>query len=107
MSETVVITTDDLEPAVRLRGEFEKAGLQVELLTAGESLADARGEPVLLVLTGTEPSTRWESACHEIGAPAFNNALSRFNWRSVPPSAIDMIPPVRKSNTTRDTVESI
>ena len=53
MSDTVVITTDDLEPAVRLRGGFEEAGLQVELLTASEGLADARGEPVLLVLTGT------------------------------------------------------
>jgi DNA-binding NtrC family response regulator len=52
VKETVVITTDDLEPAVRLRGGFEAAGLQVELLTAGETLADVRGTPVLLVLTG-------------------------------------------------------
>jgi DNA-binding NtrC family response regulator len=52
VSDTVVITTDDLEPAVRLRGGFEAAGLGVELLTAGETLADVRGQVVLLVLTG-------------------------------------------------------
>jgi DNA-binding NtrC family response regulator len=52
MKETVVITTDELEPAIRLRGGFEGAGFAVELLTSGETLADVRGEPVLLVLTG-------------------------------------------------------
>ena len=52
MSETIVITTDDLEPAVRLRGGFEAAGSRVELLTGGEGLADVPGEPVLLILTG-------------------------------------------------------
>jgi DNA-binding NtrC family response regulator len=51
MSEVVVITTDDLEPAVRLRGGFQAAGFQVELLTGGESLADVVGEPTLLILT--------------------------------------------------------
>jgi DNA-binding NtrC family response regulator len=60
LSETIVITTDELEPAVRLRGEFQSAGWSVELLTAGEELADARGEPVLLVVTGhlREPRAR-------------------------------------------------
>ncbi len=52
MAETVVVTTEDLEPAVRLRAGFEEAGLRVELLTSGEGLADVAGEPVLLVLTG-------------------------------------------------------
>jgi DNA-binding NtrC family response regulator len=52
LNELVVVTTEDLEPAVRLRGEFEEAGWKVELLTTGESLADVRGEPALLVLTG-------------------------------------------------------
>ncbi|HEX7241205.1 MAG TPA: sigma-54 dependent transcriptional regulator [Longimicrobiaceae bacterium] len=52
MAETVVVTTEDLEPAVRLRAAFEEAGLRAELLTAGEGLGDASGEPVLLVLTG-------------------------------------------------------
>ncbi|HLL46684.1 MAG TPA: hypothetical protein VK399_08235, partial [Longimicrobiaceae bacterium] len=52
MAETVVVTTEDLEPAVRLRAGFEEAGLRVELLTSGEGLADVVGEPVLLVLTG-------------------------------------------------------
>jgi DNA-binding NtrC family response regulator len=52
VAETVVVTTEDLEPAVRLRAGFEEAGLRVELLTSGEGLADVVGEPVLLVLTG-------------------------------------------------------
>jgi DNA-binding NtrC family response regulator len=52
MAEVVLITTEDLEPAVRLRGAFEAAGFRVELLAAGESLADALGEPLLVVVTG-------------------------------------------------------
>ncbi len=52
VAETVLITTEDLEPAVRLRAGFENAGYRVELLTAGEQLSDALGEPVLIVLTG-------------------------------------------------------
>ncbi|HEX8274787.1 MAG TPA: sigma-54 dependent transcriptional regulator [Longimicrobiaceae bacterium] len=52
MAETVVVTTEDLEPAVRLRAGFEGEGFRVELLTSGEGLADVVGEPVLLVLTG-------------------------------------------------------
>ena len=52
LADVVLITTDDLEPAVRLRGAFEADGLRVELLAPGESLADALGEPILLVITG-------------------------------------------------------
>jgi len=52
MKEVVVITTDDLEPAVRLRGMFSAAGYAVELMTSGEVLADIAGTPVLLILTG-------------------------------------------------------
>jgi DNA-binding NtrC family response regulator len=52
MAETVVITTEDLEPAVRLRGAFQEAHFTVELLTANESLDDVPGDPVLLLLTG-------------------------------------------------------
>ena len=52
MAEAVLITTDDLEPAVRLRAAFEAQGLRVELLAPGETLADALTEPVLAVLTG-------------------------------------------------------
>lgn len=48
----VVITVEDLEPAVRIRAGFDAAGFAAELLTAGEALGDARGEPSLLVLTG-------------------------------------------------------
>ncbi|HYH80241.1 MAG TPA: sigma-54 dependent transcriptional regulator [Longimicrobium sp.] len=52
MAEVVLITTDDLEPAVRLRAAFEGHGLRVELLAPGESVADALNEPLLLVITG-------------------------------------------------------
>ena len=52
MSDVVIITTDDLEPAVQLRARFAAAGYQVELLTGSEKLSDAPGEPVLLILTG-------------------------------------------------------
>src|SRR5688572_6728807 len=52
MSDVVVITTDDLDPAVRLRARFAAAGYGVELLTSGETLADVAGTPVLVVLTG-------------------------------------------------------
>jgi DNA-binding NtrC family response regulator len=51
MAETVIITTQDLEPAVRLRDAFRDAGLDVELLTPGERIADVP-EPALLILTG-------------------------------------------------------
>jgi DNA-binding NtrC family response regulator len=51
VAEVVLITTDDLEPAVRLRGAFEASGLRVELLAPGEGLNDALGEPILLVIT--------------------------------------------------------
>jgi DNA-binding NtrC family response regulator len=52
VADTVVIATDDLEPAVRLRAGFEEVGYGVDLLTAGEQLSDVPGEPVLVVLTG-------------------------------------------------------
>ena len=45
MANVVVITTDDLEPAVRLRAAFEAIGLKSELLATGETLPDAVGEP--------------------------------------------------------------
>ncbi|MCI0435835.1 MAG: sigma-54 dependent transcriptional regulator [Gemmatimonadetes bacterium] len=51
MAETVLITVQDLEPAVRLRDAFVADGLEVELLTAGEHIAGV-ADPVLLVLTG-------------------------------------------------------
>jgi len=51
MAETVLITTYDLEPAVRLKEAFQKEGYRVELLTSTESIADV-AEPALLVLTG-------------------------------------------------------
>jgi len=58
MSEIVAITADDLEPAVRLREAFGAGGFEVELLTSGETLADVRGDTVLLILTGDHGSGR-------------------------------------------------
>ena len=52
MPEAVLITTDDLEPAVHLRGALEAHGLRVELLAPGEGLGDALNEPVLVIVTG-------------------------------------------------------
>jgi DNA-binding NtrC family response regulator len=51
MAETVIVTTQDLEPAVRLRDAFRDEGYEVELLTPGEHVADVP-DAVLLVLTG-------------------------------------------------------
>jgi len=60
MADTVLITTMDLEPAVRIRDAFRDAGFGVELLTPGEHVTDVP-DPVLLVLTGAlddKPSRR-------------------------------------------------
>jgi DNA-binding NtrC family response regulator len=51
MAERVLITTNDLEVAVRLRDAFGAHKLPVELLTPSEDIADI-DEPALLVLTG-------------------------------------------------------
>ncbi len=51
MAERVLITTADLEPAVRLRHAFEDDGFDVELVTPGEHVADVP-DASLLVLTG-------------------------------------------------------
>ncbi|MEX0891764.1 MAG: sigma-54 dependent transcriptional regulator [Gemmatimonadota bacterium] len=51
MAATVLVTTADLEPAVRLREAFQEEGYRVELLTPGEHVADVE-DPILLVLTG-------------------------------------------------------
>jgi DNA-binding NtrC family response regulator len=52
MAERVLITTVDLEPAVRLRDAFELEGYAVELLTPGEHISDVE-DPALLILTGS------------------------------------------------------
>jgi DNA-binding NtrC family response regulator len=52
MAETVVITTQDLEPAVRLRDAFRDAGFATELLTPGERVGDVP-DAALLILTGS------------------------------------------------------
>ena len=51
MAETILITTTELEPAVRLRDAFDDASFAVELLTSGEHVSDVP-EPALLVITG-------------------------------------------------------
>ena len=51
MADTVVITTQDLEPAVRLRDAFREENYEIELLTPGEKLSDV-DSPCLLILTG-------------------------------------------------------
>ncbi len=51
MAETVLISTHDVESAVKLRDAFVDHGLRVELVTPAEKLADFQ-EPVLLVITG-------------------------------------------------------
>src|SRR5690606_19752836 len=51
MAETVLITTHDLEPAVRLRDALQREGVRVELLTTTERIADV-DDPALVVLTG-------------------------------------------------------
>lgn len=51
MADTVIITTHDLEPAVRLRDAFNEEGVRVELLTTEERIADVN-DPALLILTG-------------------------------------------------------
>ncbi len=51
MAETILITTTDLEPAVRLRDAFDDAGFAVELMTSGEHVGDVP-DPALLVITG-------------------------------------------------------
>ncbi|MBX6364589.1 MAG: sigma-54-dependent Fis family transcriptional regulator [Gemmatimonadetes bacterium] len=67
MPDTVLITTTDLEPAVRLRDAFEEAGFVVELLTSADRIADVR-EPVLLVLTGDLGGRRAQSLVAEAAA---------------------------------------
>jgi DNA-binding NtrC family response regulator len=51
MADTVVITTQDLEPAVRLRDAFRDEDFTIELLTPGELLSDV-DSPCLLIITG-------------------------------------------------------
>ena len=51
MAERILITTADLEPAVRLKHAFEQDGFDVELLTPGEHIAEVP-DACLLVLTG-------------------------------------------------------
>ncbi|MEO5509112.1 MAG: sigma-54 dependent transcriptional regulator [Longimicrobiales bacterium] len=51
MPDTVVITTQDLEPAVRLRDALRDEDYAIELLTPGERLSDVT-DPCILIITG-------------------------------------------------------
>jgi DNA-binding NtrC family response regulator len=51
MAEQILISTHDLEPAVRLRDALAEQSFEVELLTPGERVADSPGA-ALLILTG-------------------------------------------------------
>ena len=51
MAERVLITTHDLETAVRLRDAYATRKMPVELLTPSEEIADVE-DPALLILTG-------------------------------------------------------
>jgi DNA-binding NtrC family response regulator len=64
MAETVLITTQDLEPAVRLRDAFRSAGYGVELLTPGERVADVP-DAILLILTGSLNEKQARRLCRE------------------------------------------
>ncbi|HEX4561253.1 MAG TPA: sigma-54 dependent transcriptional regulator [Gemmatimonadales bacterium] len=61
MSDRVLITTGDLEFAVRVNAQLEEAGFETELATSGDEVRQAlrRREPACLVFTGGlhEPST--------------------------------------------------
>ena len=88
MPETVVIGTEDLEPAVRLRAGFADGGYEVELLTPGERLKDVGGEVVLLVLTGglREPRARaLISAVGERGRVPIIGLLEQTEYREREP----------------------
>ena len=69
MAERVLITTTDLETAVRLRDAFSAHKLGVELLTPTEDVADV-DDAVLLVLTGgleRKRAHRLASEARELG----------------------------------------
>jgi DNA-binding NtrC family response regulator len=81
MPETVIITTQDLEPAVRLRDAFRDGGYDTELLTPGERVADVP-DAVLLILTGSlddKQARRLGREAADAGIPAiglFDSAAS-------------------------------
>jgi DNA-binding NtrC family response regulator len=123
MSDVVVITTDDLEPAVRLRGGFDAAGLGVELLTGGETLSDAAGEPVLVILTGAVRGRRATQLMEEarnrgrvpvIGLLEPGQVLSRESCRTlglaecfVKPIDVDEVVLVGRRTIERERLRSI
>jgi DNA-binding NtrC family response regulator len=84
MPETVLITTQDLEPAVRLRDAFRDAGYAVELMTPGERVADVPGA-ALLILTGALHEKQARRLCREAAERDGIPVIGLFD----PPAAAD------------------
>src|SRR3989442_6522267 len=87
MACRVLITTGDLEHAVRLNGQLEAAGFETELATSFDEVRQAVGggrrEPECLILTGGLHET---SAAH---LPALARQRSISNLRPVQPTEAD------------------
>ncbi|MDX1674768.1 MAG: sigma 54-interacting transcriptional regulator, partial [Longimicrobiales bacterium] len=64
MAERVVITTSDLESAVRIRDAYSDRKIAVELLTPTEDLSDV-DDPALLILSGGLDRKRARSLADE------------------------------------------
>jgi DNA-binding NtrC family response regulator len=88
MSERVLITTTDLEPAVRLRDAFAAQKLPVELLTPSEDVHDV-DDPALLILTGALDQKRAGRLADQAAA------LGRIPVIGLADSAADARPDVR------------
>lgn len=92
MSETVVVTTEDLEPAVHIRARLNEAGYDVELLTSSETLDDVGGSILLLVITGDVQGERGRRLIRQakqrdrlpiIGLLESTDDTTREQWRSL------------------------
>jgi DNA-binding NtrC family response regulator len=90
MADTILITTVDLEPAVRLRDAFEAEDFKVELLTAGERIADVQ-DAGLLVLTGGLDQKQARRLAREAAARDHFPVIALFDAGASPP------PDVRRS----------
>jgi DNA-binding NtrC family response regulator len=85
MPDTVVITTQDLEPAVRLRDAFRDADYATELLTPGEHLSDV-SEPCLLILTGSPSEKQSRRLLAEAAEHGHLPVIALIDAREGPPN---------------------
>ncbi len=88
MAERVLITTTDLETAVRLRDAYAARKMPVELLTPSEEIADVE-DPVLLILTGGLDGKRARRLADEAAA------LDRLPIMGITESAEEVPPSLR------------